>query len=167
MKMFFKAYLRLKPICWFTKTYSARNESKRQLLAFAEALMKNHEYDFQRKIKTVDRKPQLVLDQLYLIRDTMTFEQAIYSTYTMLFGGFDTSGTAISIVLLLLAMHQDEQEKVFQSLVGDLSEEDLCDLKYLEMAIKESLRLIPIALALGRVAKEHVELSGVIDNVCF
>uniref|UniRef100_A0A182MFG2 Cytochrome P450 n=1 Tax=Anopheles culicifacies TaxID=139723 RepID=A0A182MFG2_9DIPT len=86
---------------------------------------------------------------------------------TFMFEGHDTTTIAISFTLLLLARHPEVQEKVFQEVVDILgndpltpvSHRNLQDMKYLEMVIKESLRLYPPVPIIARRFTENVELG--------
>lgn len=141
-------------------------KNRKKMDDFIYMLIEDHEKDYQRKIKSKDQKSKIFLDSYYNIRNTMTLDQMRDSIKTLLVAAFDTTGTAISIVLLLLAMYQDIQDKVveelkdiFDSPDAELTEESLSEMKYLEMVIKESLRLIPVALTIGREAKKDIALS--------
>ncbi|XP_035900604.1 cytochrome P450 4d2-like isoform X1 [Anopheles stephensi] len=87
---------------------------------------------------------------------------------TFMFEGHDTTTISISFTLLLLARHPDVQEKVYQEVVDivgsdphtPLSHRNLQDMKYLEMVIKESLRLYPPVPIIARRFTENVELEG-------
>lgn len=133
---------------------------------FVDKLLEGFESDFKKKTKSIYREPQLFLENFYNIRSTMTYSQTRDSLLIFLMGGFDTTGKAIPSVLLLLAMHSEIQEKVFEELNSiitregdDLIEDSLSKMKYLEMVIKESLRLIPVALLFGRTVKKDIRLS--------
>ncbi|GLH04905.1 Probable cytochrome P450 4d20 [Gryllus bimaculatus] len=77
---------------------------------------------------------------------------------TFMFEGHDTTEAAISFAIYLLACHSDVQEKVLEELksVFDWSQplqptiQQLGELKYLEMVIKEALRLYPPVAAILR-----------------
>uniref|UniRef100_A0AAG5CW73 Cytochrome P450 n=1 Tax=Anopheles atroparvus TaxID=41427 RepID=A0AAG5CW73_ANOAO len=87
---------------------------------------------------------------------------------TFMFEGHDTTTIAISFTLLLLARHPEVQERVHQELVDILgndprapvSHRNLQDMKYLEMVIKESLRLYPPVPIIARRFTENVDLGG-------
>ncbi|KFB40897.1 AGAP002419-PA-like protein [Anopheles sinensis] len=87
---------------------------------------------------------------------------------TFMFEGHDTTTIAISFTLLLLARHPEVQEKVFQEVVeivgndphAPVSHRNLQDMKYLEMVIKESLRLYPPVPIIARRFTEDVDLGG-------
>lgn len=67
---------------------------------------------------------------------------------TNLIAGYDTSALAICFTLIMLGIHKDVQEKLYNEISNafdeGLNEKDLHQLEYLEMVIKESLRLYPI-----------------------
>uniref|UniRef100_A0A8D8Z2M3 Cytochrome P450 4g15 n=1 Tax=Cacopsylla melanoneura TaxID=428564 RepID=A0A8D8Z2M3_9HEMI len=72
------------------------------------------------------------------------------------------------VTLILLAIHQDVQDKVLEELDHVLGNdptycptyEDLCKLEYLDMVIKESLRLYPAAPIIGRHIDEDFDLGN-------
>ncbi|XP_026675536.1 cytochrome P450 4C1-like isoform X1 [Ceratina calcarata] len=86
---------------------------------------------------------------------------------TFLFGGHDTTAVALCYTIMLLAEHpqiQDrartEVKKIMEASNGKLAMSDLQKLPYLEMCIKESLRLYPVAPFLSRSLEEAVTLSN-------
>ena len=81
--------------------------------------------------------------------------------------GYETTALTVSTVLLMLALHQDVQEKVVQELKGvfDSAEQEtdndmLNNLPYLEMVVKESLRLFTVSPILGKEATKDIELKS-------
>lgn len=135
-----------------------------------DILINKFESDYQHEMsKSASQKPQIYFEQLFKIRNTMTFHQTRESLLSFIIGGFDTTGKAIPTVLLLLAMHLKVQENVFEELnsiinpeVDGFTEDSLSKMRYLEMVIKESLRLIPIALIFGREVKRDIKLSKIL-----
>lgn len=86
---------------------------------------------------------------------------------TFMFGGHDTTSSAISFILYNLAKHPDVQRKVYEEVCnqfGDSHErvtlKDLNSLRYLDLVIKESLRLYPIVPYFGRKLREDVTVNG-------
>ncbi|XP_052751008.1 cytochrome P450 4C1-like [Galleria mellonella] len=86
---------------------------------------------------------------------------------TFMFEGHDTTASGISFLFLMLANHPNEQEKVYQemkSIFGDSTRtattDDLAQMKYLELCIKETLRLYPPVHFVARVLNEKVTLSN-------
>ncbi|EDW10178.1 probable cytochrome P450 4d14 [Drosophila mojavensis] len=87
---------------------------------------------------------------------------------TFMFEGHDTTTSAISYTLYLLARHPEVQARAFQEIVDVIGTDkakpttmrDLGELKYLECVIKESLRLYPPVPMIGRHLTEDVTLNG-------
>ncbi|XP_049536673.1 cytochrome P450 4g15-like [Anopheles darlingi] len=84
----------------------------------------------------------------------------------IIFAGTETSASTVANALLLLAMHQDVQEKVVAEIrqhfgddLKDIRYENLQELVYLEMVVKESLRLLPIAPVFGRKTTQEIALG--------
>ncbi|XP_055613263.1 cytochrome P450 4d2-like [Uranotaenia lowii] len=86
---------------------------------------------------------------------------------TFMFEGHDTTTIAIAFTLLLLARNPEVQEKAYNEVINILgsnletpvSYRDLQDMKYLEMVIKESLRLYPPVPIIGRRFNEPTLLG--------
>lgn len=80
----------------------------------------------------------------------------------------------MSSVLLMLAMHQDVQDKVFDELnsvfhSGDdnIDSKSIGDLKYLDLVVRESMRLFPVAPLIGRKLAADLKLDGKLSNTIF
>ncbi|XP_075157456.1 cytochrome P450 4d2-like isoform X2 [Haematobia irritans] len=88
---------------------------------------------------------------------------------TFMFEGHDTTTSAISFALYLIARHPEVQTRLIEEIteiVGKdrnkaVSFRDLQDMKYLECVIKETLRLYPSVPAVGREILEDVVLGGI------
>ncbi|XP_035786807.1 probable cytochrome P450 313a1 [Anopheles albimanus] len=83
-----------------------------------------------------------------------------------IYAGHETSSITISNTLLFLAMHPDVQEQVVAeirqhcgALGEDIRYETLQELVYLEMVLKESLRLLPIAPFVGRKPTQDISIG--------
>nr|WCC58134.1 cytochrome P450 [Pharsalia antennata] len=87
---------------------------------------------------------------------------------TFMFEGHDTTGTAITFALYSLATNQDVQQKVVEEqkiIFGDnvyahVTASDLQSMRYLELVIKETLRLYPSVPLIGRELPEDLEWDG-------
>ncbi|XP_047096726.1 cytochrome P450 4C1-like [Schistocerca piceifrons] len=87
---------------------------------------------------------------------------------TFMFEGHDTTSVGMLWVLVLLGHHPGIQEKVFAELDDIFRDDpnrrptthDLNNMKYLEMVIKEALRLYPSVPGIGRRATKEVEIGG-------
>ncbi|CAG9805762.1 unnamed protein product [Chironomus riparius] len=93
---------------------------------------------------------------------------------TMMVAAADTMSTALNFIVLMLAMHENVQEciiKEINEVLGDecmkedliIDYEKLSALKYVEMTIKEALRLFTPATGLFRETKADVDLG--IENI--
>lgn len=87
---------------------------------------------------------------------------------TFMFEGHDTTTSAICFSLYVISKHPDVQQKIYEELenvLGDRIEDkglsycDLGDLKYLELVIKEVLRMYPPVPLFGRQTEEEFEIS--------
>ena len=74
----------------------------------------------------------------------------------------------MSTVCLFLAMHPEVQDKVvaemnavFSSDAVEISQDTLQQLRYTEQVIKETLRLAPVGVLMGRETSAEVTLNGV------
>ncbi|XP_052902070.1 cytochrome P450 4d1-like [Anopheles moucheti] len=87
---------------------------------------------------------------------------------TFMFEGHDTTTSAISFLLHNLAKHPEVQQKVFdevRNIVGDdrtrpVTMAMLNDMNYLDLVIKETLRMYPSVPMIGRRMLEDVEING-------
>ncbi|XP_050429934.1 cytochrome P450 4V2-like [Adelges cooleyi] len=99
--------------------------------------------------------------------DQMTDEDIKEEVDTFLFEGHDTSSIAVTAILLLLGIHQDIQEEVrdeLHSIFGDsdrdVTMEDLNKMTYLEIVIKEGLRIYPSVPTITRRLTEVLHLTN-------
>ncbi|XP_022175937.1 cytochrome P450 4C1-like [Myzus persicae] len=86
---------------------------------------------------------------------------------TMMTGGSETSAITVSFCLLMLAIHQDIQNKVYDEIYDIFGEgdqivtvEDTRRLVYLEQVIKETLRLYPAGPLILRETQEDLKISS-------
>lgn len=85
---------------------------------------------------------------------------------TFMFEGHDTTAMAISFSLMLIADHEEVQERIYEELSQifggtDRSPNmtDLSEMKYLEAVIKESLRMYPSVPFIARRLTEDIMLG--------
>ncbi|GBP23752.1 Cytochrome P450 4d2 [Eumeta japonica] len=87
---------------------------------------------------------------------------------TFMFEGHDTTTSGICFTLYCLSKHSDVQEKVLQEqyeLFGDdrhrhPTYNELGSMRYLEMVIRESLRLYPSVPLITRILTEDTKIAG-------
>lgn len=84
---------------------------------------------------------------------------------TFMFEGHDTTSSALCFALYELSRNRDIQEQIYDELVAvfhddlSISLESLSELKYMEMVIKEVLRLYPMVPVFGRTTREDLKLA--------
>ncbi|XP_049287424.1 cytochrome P450 4C1-like isoform X2 [Anopheles funestus] len=85
---------------------------------------------------------------------------------TMIMAGHDTTANTISKMLLMMAMHPEVQELVYQEVMSvcpdrtrPVTTEEANNLVYTEMVCKETMRLFPIAPVIGRKCVADVKLD--------
>ncbi|KAK4879444.1 hypothetical protein RN001_007590 [Aquatica leii] len=110
--------------------------------------------------------------------NTLTDKEIRDEVITFMAAGYETTASTISYVLYNLAQHPDVQEKVVEELKWIYNDDknkqttidDLLNMKYLEMVIKESLRLYPAAPVITRTISENVTFGDITFpkgiNVC-
>ncbi|XP_043499947.1 cytochrome P450 4C1-like isoform X1 [Polistes fuscatus] len=116
-------------------------------------------------------------------KDTSPFLDAIFKSFyetrkyseadirdeinTMVFAGSDTAANSLTFLFLMLATFPDIQNQVYEELYDmydssdpidvPITMEDTKKMKYLERVIKETLRLFPPALLIGRTLKRDTK----------
>lgn len=101
------------------------------------------------------------------LENKFTDENVCDEMDTIFVGSVDTSATSINGLTLMLAIHQDYQERVvdeLRSLFDDVNEpvtnEHLSEMKFMELCLKESFRHFPIAPYLGRECTADFPIKG-------
>ncbi|XP_026330084.1 cytochrome P450 4C1-like, partial [Hyposmocoma kahamanoa] len=88
---------------------------------------------------------------------------------TFMFAGLDTTATALTFGLMLLADHEEVQERIYEEcrhIFGDsdriASMSDLAEMKYLEAVLKETLRLYPSVPFIAREITEDFMMGDIL-----
>ncbi|XP_050101183.1 cytochrome P450 4d2-like [Anopheles aquasalis] len=90
---------------------------------------------------------------------------------TFMFEGHDTTTSGISFTIYELARNPDVQERVYEEIVSilgpdhktaELTYQNLQEFKYLDLVVKEGLRMYPPVGIIGRALVEDLELNGTI-----
>lgn len=101
-----------------------------------------------------EEKPQIVINKLMKLHSTGEFDENIVKEQIeiILVAGSDTTSVTLSFALLMVAMHPEIQERLFQELQSvfssqneEILNEHLSQLPYLELVLKETMRLFPAA----------------------
>ncbi|CAD6203432.1 GSCOCT00009759001.2-RA-CDS [Cotesia congregata] len=123
-------------------------------------------------LETTAPKRKAFLDLLIELSDKgILLEKEVYEEVdSMMLGANDTTSTATSFVIFMLANFPDIQEKCCQELLEiqsskknrewKLENEDLNRMKYLETVIKETLRLFPVAPFGMRNVADDLDIGG-------
>uniref|UniRef100_A0A182J2I6 Uncharacterized protein n=1 Tax=Anopheles atroparvus TaxID=41427 RepID=A0A182J2I6_ANOAO len=97
---------------------------------------------------------------------SLTEEHLLDHIHTIILGGNDTTTTTMSNLVLMLAIHQDVQEAVYQEVISEcpdktkpITTEEANSLAYTEMVCKETMRLFPVGPLLARKCLADVKLD--------
>lgn len=109
------------------------------------------------------------IDQLIVHGAQFSDEEIHDHIYTFVTAGYETTALQTAFTVVLLAIHQDVQEKAYKEIAEVFSpvqiiidQESLTKLKYLDMVIKESMRLLPPVPLIGRETLEELELNDLV-----
>lgn len=85
---------------------------------------------------------------------------------TMLLAGHETTALLLTFCLMLVAEHPEVEERLLSELNSHVGKEQptaakLAQLSYLDVVLRETLRLYPPAYSIGREALVETELGGV------
>ncbi|RZC35108.1 cytochrome P450 4C1 [Asbolus verrucosus] len=152
--------------CW-TKEYEDQKKIIKKIKDLSLYIIekKKEQLESQVAIEEEKKKPFLDLIMEKHLNNEFSREELEDEINTFLLAGSDTNATSSSFVLTLLGMHQDIQQKLYEEVVEilgpdrDVKLEDLPNLKYTELVIKESLRIFPGAPFIGRIVEEDIVLD--------
>ena len=135
----------------------------------AKALLDKTVYDIIARRRATGEDTGDVISMLLAARDEdgteLTDVQVRDETMTLLAAGHETTANVLTWAFYLLSQHEQERDKLISELRSVLggrapTVEDLASLPYLEMVVKETMRLYPPAWMLGRFAVGDYELEG-------
>ncbi|XP_055852028.1 probable cytochrome P450 313a4 [Episyrphus balteatus] len=152
-----------------TKLHKPFSELKDSVLGFAHSLV-------MKRIKAIEHnepsenKPNhnIFIDHVIKIHQNneYTFDDIISEGNIMVFAAFETTATTMFSTLMLLAMHPEYQEKVFDEILTifpnkdfEVKYEDFKNLVYLEMCINETLRIFASIPMIGRNCSKDIPIS--------
>ncbi len=107
----------------------------------------------------------MLLDATYEDGGGMSREELRDELVTMLVAGHETTATALSWALHFLIEHPSVQRRVHEELdrvmgSGPVDPERSHELVYLDAVIKETLRVLPVIAAVGRVLQRPTTIGG-------
>nr|XP_036873816.1 cytochrome P450 3A12-like [Manis javanica] len=94
--------------------------------------------------------------------------ELVAQSIIFIFAGYETTSSALSFLMYLLATHPDVQQKLQEEIDATFPNkmlptyDALVQMEYLDMVVNESLRLFPVAGRLERLCKKDVEIKGVL-----
>ncbi|XP_073846356.1 cytochrome P450 4e2-like [Musca autumnalis] len=85
-----------------------------------------------------------------------------------MFAGQDTTSSALAFAVYLLSLHMEVQRKVYEEqqriisddLQRDATFQELNEMKYLDMVLKETLRIYPSVPFISRAVTEDINMNG-------
>jgi cytochrome P450 family 4 len=132
-----------------------------ELLKNQNAKHENNSEGVKTKMALLDLLLQATIDGEPLTNEDIREEVDVF-----MFGGHDTTTSGISFCLFNIGKHPEVQRKIFAEIeqeIGDetlLTLQNLSKLHYLELVIKESLRLFPPVPYYARKLKEETTIGG-------
>ncbi|KAJ6635214.1 Cytochrome P450 4c3, partial [Pseudolycoriella hygida] len=113
--------------------------------------------------------PQIFIDELLKLWKTgeVSETEITEQVYTIIITGNETSSLVLSNTILMLAMYPEHQEKVVAELrsiprESEISLEYISQLTYLDMVVKEVMRLFPVGPLLARNNLADIKISNCI-----
>ncbi|XP_073831097.1 probable cytochrome P450 313a4 isoform X2 [Musca autumnalis] len=156
----FKYFVKLADITLFRK--------QRKILHFLDSIIneayKYYSNEIQNDIEYLDHQDIAVAKYLNKAIESNILERELaISSMKHLFGAsFETTSTTLYLTILMLAMHPEYQEKTYAEISqlfpdndgGEfkMTYEHITQLTYLDMFIKETMRLFPTIPMIGRIA---------------
>jgi cytochrome P450 family 4 len=146
---------------------------------FPLQVIKEKKEEFDQRIKAIkakvdvtndkdEKRSKLFLDILFELNNTggnFSDSDIRDEVVTMMTGGSETSAITICFCLLMLAIDQDIQDKVYEEIYDIFGESDKIitieetnRLMYLEQVIKETLRMYPVGPVLLREIQEDLKI---------
>ncbi|XP_031634229.1 probable cytochrome P450 4ac1 [Contarinia nasturtii] len=177
-----KCWLWWTPIYKFTQNYTWETELFRKFYQFTRATLELKRIDLSEKLdheenelaaaKNENRQNFLQKSLQLELEQKWTEEEVCQELDTLLVASIDTTATALYGTIIMLAIHQEYQERVvdemreiFESINEPVTNDHLKRMTFLELVIKEALRHFPIVPFLGREAMADFPINeGVIPK---
>lgn len=150
-----------------TKYYKVHVTESKTMSDFQKSIL-DEKIEMLKDVQDDEDKDVFLNKLVHTLKENKIHYDAAYGELTTtLIAGNETTALTISIVCLMLAIHPEVQEKVFQEIYEVFSEkkieasyDDLMKLNYLDMVIKETLRLYPSGPYIARTVSSPMELSN-------
>ncbi|EEZ97716.1 cytochrome P450-like protein [Tribolium castaneum] len=154
---------------WSLSIYSKQlKQLSKQLEIFVQGIVT------EKKVQYRDKKHDLCLETKrrkcfidHLIEmsedDNWHDHELLEEAQTMVAAGSESLGSVKSFTLIMLGMHPLIQDKVYNEMYNifgpsdrTVTPDDLTEMTYLDMVIKETLRLFPVTAAVGRRVSQDI-----------
>ncbi|XP_070504539.1 probable cytochrome P450 313a4 [Chironomus tepperi] len=163
MKKMFRIWLNIEPLYKMSGLYKALQKKYNVLVNFKNQVMEKNSK------QNLDEKDEIFVKQLLDKKNDFSDEEIIDEVVIFLLAGYETSALTLSTILMMLAMHKDIQNKCideidqfYEAVDGMIGNESLQNFPYLDLVIKETMRLFTAGGIIGRQTSEEVNLSGYI-----
>lgn len=171
--IFKRAYSVLSQFKWtfpFTQLYRRQRKVLQVLHGFSDQTIKLRRAQLMDQVEEDGKEKKKCFLDLLLLNEGLGLSSADVreEVDTFMFGGHDTITSGIAFTLYHLSRQPEIQERVYQEIMdievsstGHFDYSNLQSLKYLEMVIKESMRITPPVPMLGRELTEDTVIGGV------
>ncbi|KAK5638543.1 hypothetical protein RI129_012838 [Pyrocoelia pectoralis] len=145
---------------------------------FTGGVVKEKREAYRKKLREMRENPESYVDEppkrntllqqlIELSEDGANFtdEELRMEVDTFMMAGSDTTASVSSYILMVLAMFQDVQEKVYEEVMDVLGPDRPCNVKdlnqfvYLERVMRETMRLFPPGSVFGRNVTGDIQLE--------
>ena len=154
--------------------YNVSSNGKREIEAIEELnallldLLKERKKEYALGETRLHNGRKSFLDHVVEVQATeggLTDEQIVGESNTVLVAGHETTSASVAWTLYFLCKHPDVQERVYNEIVEHLAGKpfdtlEVGSLAYLNMVVKESMRIQPPFSSIGRVLTESITVDG-------
>ncbi|KAK4878930.1 hypothetical protein RN001_007076 [Aquatica leii] len=163
-----------------TTDYKVQQQAVTNMHQYTDLIISSRRKELQNKNKAINlpvddtgkKKKLSFLDTLLQSQtecSTLTDKEIRDEVITFMLAGYETIASTLSYVLYSLAQNPDVQNKVVDELKLIFGNEkntqstmdNLLNMKYLEMVIKETLRLYPVAPVITRAVTEDITFGNI------
>ncbi|CAG9811205.1 unnamed protein product [Chironomus riparius] len=122
----------------------------------------------QKKVEDYDSVKHRVIDVLLNSENNLSDIEIRDELIMFTIGSYDTTAKTVSFLIFLTAMHPDVQSKLIDEIDSICGTEDNLALtieffkkfEYMEMVIKETMRLFPVGPSVARTNDAEIEIGG-------
>ncbi|XP_049530223.1 cytochrome P450 4d2-like [Anopheles darlingi] len=157
----------------WTNYYSVYRKSLQINREFTTSVIKKRRVELLATASDKDKPEKGRLSLLdILLRSDLTgrqfTDQEVYSQVNnFMFAGHDTTSSAITFILYCCAKYPDVQQRVYEEIIAEIptgkpiDQQCINNLKYLELVIKESLRMFPPVPYYSRSIDKETTFNGI------